>query len=84
MNLAELIQRRHPFPVDFRVAVFLAGSKRAVWDGKHLHLSPAMHDLIEHADGDELKRLVESIGVLAIMVPDYHELPMVTKPWGGA
>ena len=39
----------------------MAGMKKAVRQGGKLYVSPAMYDLISHAEGDELERLLSAI-----------------------
>jgi hypothetical protein len=57
----------------------LAGSKRALLVGDTIYLSPAMHDLLTHAEGEELMRLCMAIEVIrmpAARIGKYEALPM--------
>ena len=49
--------------------IYMAGSKKAIRQGDTIHVSPAMYDLISHAEGEELNRLLESIPLLNL--PDF-------------
>lgn len=61
------------------VSKHLAGSKRGVRQGNTVYVSPAMYDLMKHADPDELKLLLEKIEVVTI--PEMRfDLPMTTQP----
>jgi hypothetical protein len=66
----------------YRVAVSsaLVGSKRAIRMGDTIYVSPAMYDLMKHADQEELQRLLAAIPLLE--APDlfnpYGPLPMTT------
>lgn len=69
--------------VEVRVSPALIGGKRAVrFGGGPIHVSPAMYDLMRHADPAELRRLMESIEVLNLpAAPDYtRHLPMTVTP----
>ena len=52
----------------FRVAVSsaLAGRKFAIKQGDTVYVSPAMYDLMSHADEAELERLLGAIRVIEI------------------
>jgi hypothetical protein len=52
-----------------RVNQWLVGSKQAVDFGGVIHVSPAMFELLRHAEGDELERLLQAIPVVTIPVP---------------
>ena len=56
--------------IEIRVDTSLVGSKKAVrlGDGP-IYVTPAMMDLVQHAEGDELRRLLGSIPLVTI--PDY-------------
>lgn len=64
------------------VCRYLAGSKRGLRMGQTVYVSPAMFDLIRHAEGDELRTLLEAIEVVTIPEPPsiYGPLPMITRP----
>lgn len=47
----------------------MVGAKKAIRQGDTIHVSPAMFDLISHAEGDELKRLLGFIPLLHL--PDF-------------
>jgi hypothetical protein len=72
-----LLEARHIVWPDFGslyvfVARDLTGSRRAIRQGKSIYVSPAMFDLMKHADADELKRLLEAIHVVTI--PEIDEI----------
>lgn len=69
------------FGFNVTVSSALVGSKRAVRMGNTICVSPAMFDLIKHANEDELQRLLAAINVLTIPEPPsiYGPLPMITK-----
>jgi hypothetical protein len=52
-----------------RAEPYLAGSKRAVRQGRTIHVSPAMWDLMSHAGPGELERLLASIPL--VVIPEY-------------
>lgn len=57
----------------------LAGSKRALLIGDTVHLSPAMYELMSHAEGEELMRLLKAIEVIEMprcAVGKFDALPM--------
>lgn len=63
------------------VSSVLVGSKRAFRIGNEIWVSPAMYELIRHADPDELQRLLSAIPLLTL--PDmrfsvFGPLPMTT------
>lgn len=59
------------------IASNLIGSKRAIQNGDTLYVSPAMWDLIEHANDDgELETLLAAIPV--VQMP---KLPPLFAPW---
>lgn len=61
------------------VAAFLAGTKRAIIQGDAAYVSPAMYDLISHADPEELELLLSRIECVRIPeVPSVFDLPMTT------
>ena len=69
--------------ISIQVSPALTGSKRAVQFGDGpIVVSPAMYDLIRHADGGELRRLLESIELLRLpaMPSKYEYVPMLTQP----
>ena len=68
------------------VSEHLRGSKRAVKSGDTIYVSPAMYDLIRHAEGEELRRLLVSIPLLDVGEPfDIRQpLPMTTTPFDKA
>ena len=57
-----------------RVAPWMVGAKVAVQKGATLFVSPAMWELVRHADGDELQRLLSAISVF-VMEP-LPQLPL--------
>lgn len=68
--------------VEIRVSPALAGQKHALRFGDGpIYVSPAMYDLIRHADPDELRRLLEAIHVRNLPpLPDFRgPLPMTTR-----
>lgn len=69
------------FGLAVEVATSLAGSKRAVRMGRTLYVSPAMYDLIRHAEWAELERLLAAIPCLTLPEPPsiYDQLPMTTS-----
>lgn len=65
------------------VSESMRGSKRAVRVGNTIYVSPAMYDLIRHADQDELRRLLGQIPMLdfsAFVFDPTKPLPMTTQP----
>jgi hypothetical protein len=68
---------------DVQASASLAGSKRAVRMGRTIYVSPAMYDLICHAKGAELERLLGAIRCLKLPEPPsiFDPLPMTTNPW---
>lgn len=50
--------------VPVKVNPALSGSKNAVSIAGEIHVSPAMFELMRHAEGDELRRLLEAIKVI--------------------
>jgi hypothetical protein len=63
-------------PMDLPIAAqpvqvnqWLVGSKQAIDFGGVIHVSPAMFELLRHAEGDELERLLQAIPVVTIPVP---------------
>lgn len=56
----------------YRVCKFLAGQDRPVLTGGVLLVSPAMADLIEHADEREMEHLLENLYPIRIdgLVPE--------------
>lgn len=52
----------HALPI--AVSTHMAGTKKAVKMNGTVYVSPAMHDLIRHAEGDELRRILEAIPLL--------------------
>lgn len=68
--------------IEIKVSADLVGSKVAVRFGDGpLILSPAMHDLVAHADADELHRLLGAIRVLQLpAMPCVPVLGMTTEP----
>jgi hypothetical protein len=71
-----------------KVAKYLAGGKTALKVGDTIFVSPAMHDLISHAeDSDALKLLFENIKLLELPKPStlygmFPTIPMTTS-WAG-
>lgn len=63
------------------VESMLAGGKKSVLvGGRKLYLSPAMYDLVSHAEGDELKLILSRIDLVFMpAVPTLAEL--MTQPW---
>jgi hypothetical protein len=55
---------------NLKVDQHLVGSKFAVVSGSDLILSPAMYDLMSHADEDEQEHLLESIK--CVYIPPAH------------
>jgi len=70
--------------VEIRVEKMLAGCKYAIQCGVGpIYVSPAMYDLLIHADADELERLLKAIHVRRIpAMPTLRELGsfMLTRP----
>lgn len=68
------------FSLSIQESPVLAGGKRAVRMGNTLYVSPAMFDLMRHANPEELRRLMESIEMIDIPKPPslYDPLPMTT------
>jgi hypothetical protein len=66
------------------VGPHLKGSKRAVRFGTEarVHVSPAMYDLIRHANAEELKALMGAIEIVNLppLPSIYDPLPMTTEP----
>jgi hypothetical protein len=52
-----------------KASSYLVGSKQAVEMDGVLYVSPAMFDLMRHAEGDELERLLAAIPVLRLQCP---------------
>lgn len=67
------------FGLGISVSQHLVGSKKAIRQGNTIYVSPAMYDLIKHANPDELKTLLEQIAVLTIPEISFA-LPMTTTP----
>jgi hypothetical protein len=61
---------------------WMAGSKKALRVGRTIYVSPAMMDLIRHAEGDELRRLLGSIPLVEIREPPsvFGPSPTTTRP----
>jgi hypothetical protein len=61
---------------------WMVGMKKALRVGRTIYISPAMMDLIRHAEGDELRRLLGSIPMVEIPEPPsmFGPLPMTTEP----
>lgn len=60
---------------------YLAGTKKAFRQGRKLIVSPAMYDLISHADERELRLLLETIRVVVIPeLPNMFDMPMTIRP----
>jgi hypothetical protein len=70
------------FGFEVHVNPVLAGGKKAVRQGNRMYVSPAMYDLISHAEGDELESLLKSIECVTIpeMPSVYEYVPMFTAP----
>lgn len=67
--------------IGIKVDKMMVGCKIAVRIGNGpIHVSPAMYDLISHADEKELRHMLESINLLTIPEPDYS-MPMTTNPF---
>lgn len=70
------------FRLELRVDPHLVGAKRAVRIGAGpILISPAMHDLITHASGGELKTILKAIEVQVIPDPRvdvYSYVPLLT------
>lgn len=68
------------FGLSVQVSQSLAGSKKAIRQGNTVYVSPAMHDLMKHADQDELRLLLEKIEMVTIpeMPSMFGPLPMTT------
>lgn len=67
--------------IGIKVDKTLIGCKNAVRIGNgDIHVSPAMYDLIKHADEKELRHLLESIKLLTIPEPDYT-MPITINPF---
>ena len=70
------------------VAAYLAGGKKAVLSNGTLYVSPAMFDLIRHANRAELQRVMAAIDVVEINIPDlnfFQDIPMTicAPKWEG-
>lgn len=68
--------------IEIKVDPHLVGSKMAVRiERGPIYVSPAMMDLIQHADQDELRKLLASIKLLTL--PDckkmFYAMPMTTR-----
>lgn len=49
---------------NIHVSQYLTGCKNAIRNGDDLTVSPAMYELMKHANEDELQQLLEKIGVI--------------------
>lgn len=73
--------------IPIQVSQHMTGSKRALRFGNGpIILSPAMYELVRHAEGDELARLLAAIPLLQL--PDlgigkFGPLSLTTRPQGG-
>jgi hypothetical protein len=67
--------------IEIRVSAALVGHSRALRFGNGpLIVSPAMYDLISHADEKELRTLLENIHIQQLpAMPNPWELPMTTR-----
>jgi len=54
------------FGMEIRVNDLMVGSKSAVASDGVIHVSPAMFDLMRHAEADDIRRLMDSIPVLKV------------------
>lgn len=63
------------------VEPMLAGGRKSVLvGGRKLYLSPAMYDLVSHAEGDELRRILSRIELVHFpAMPSLTEL--MAQPW---
>lgn len=69
----------------FRIVVSsaLTGGRSAIQQGRTIFVSPAMYDLMSHAEPDELERLLRAIRVVEIpelRESDLWSLPMTISP----
>lgn len=62
------------------VSQFLVGFKHGFCDGRTVLVSPAMWDLMRHAEGDELERLLKAIP-LKPMPKGFFDPPDLGKLW---
>lgn len=69
MTAKELIDLRSPFQVPVQESEFMAGMKKAVWDGHVLYVSPAMMSLFKD---DCFEMVLGAVEIIAI--PRF-------KPW---
>lgn len=74
MTLKELIDTRHPFGVPVRIAEYMAGGRKAVWDKETLFVSPAMASLL--ADPDSIESVACAIEVVVIPKYDVFSEPL--------
>jgi hypothetical protein len=56
------------------VSKALTGAKQAVFTEGTLHVSPAMFELMRHAEGDELEKLLANIPMVQIRLPPLHDM----------
>lgn len=65
------------FP-EFVVSRWLTGSKRAFREGNRIYVSPAMWELLTHAEGEELMRLLRAIEYVELpeSLPRYRSVPL--------
>lgn len=68
------------FGYNVAVSQSLVGSKKAVKKGRTVYVSPAMHDLLNHAGRDEFKRLLRAIPLLDLGGDDSPSLDIMTVP----
>jgi hypothetical protein len=78
LTVADVIDQQAPFPVPFDVSQYMKGMKKAVYvRGERIFFSPAMHDLVSHAEGDELAALLRAIPVTVLPAFDLDSLDIV-------
>lgn len=67
--------------IEVRVCTALVGSKKAVRVGDGpIYVGPAMWDLISHAEGEELQKLLATIQLVSLPAFDPFTMPMTTTP----
>ena len=69
-------------PTGFRVRVAsaLSGGSRAVRQGDVIYVSPAMYDLMSHADEAELERLLQAIRLVTLPPADRGPVTLFAGP----
>ncbi len=75
MTVADLINLKAPFFIPVGECKYMEGTKKAVWDGTTLWVSPAMKSLL--TDPNEIEQVAKTIEVVFIPKVDFTNTPIL-------